>query len=94
MNEITQGINELTAPLRQVIIFGLVWLVYAAGRLIWRNYQKAKPDSLSSRVDKILKILPEIQTSIPDLESDLKEVNDRIINMASDINTIKELRLK
>lgn len=94
MNEIAQGISELTAPLRQVVIFGVVWLLYAAGRLIWRNYQKAKPDSLSSRVDKILKILPEIKTSTSDLESDLKEASDRIIDMASDIKTIKELRLK
>lgn len=94
MNEIAQGINDLTAPLRQVVIFGFVWLLYAACRLIWRNYQKAKPDSLSSRVDKILKILSEMQTRISDLESDLKETSDRIIDMASDINTIKELRLK
>jgi len=94
LNEIAEAINNLTAPLRQVVIFGVIWLLYAAGRLIWRNYQKAKPDSLSSRVDKILKILPEIKTSTSDLESDLKEASDRIIDMASDIKTIKELRLK
>lgn len=94
MNEIAQGINELTAPLRQVVIFGVVWLLYAAGRLIWRNYQKAKPDSFSSRIDKISEILSEIKINTLDLESDLKEVSDRLINIASDINTIKELRLK
>jgi len=62
--------------------------------MLYRNSQNKKPHSLTSRIDKILKILSEIQTSTSDLESDLKEASDRAIEMASDIKTIKELRMK
>lgn len=75
--------------------------------MLYRNSQNKKPHSLTSRIDKILKMLAEIKTSeawlvdihkekfsTSDLESDLKEVSNRTIEMAADIKTIKDMRLK
>lgn len=69
--------------MRHAVIYGLLFIVISAVRAFWRNKQKAKPDSLSSRVDQIL-----VQNRIVIENTDTKKLIYQLKNIQADCKTM------